>query len=89
MAPAKGRSALLAALEVAQEPLETRPAKSLTAPIGASKSRGKHIGGYFNDDLVEKIALLKIRLGLDNSQLIKRAIDELYTREIARRAFGD
>lgn len=49
----------------------------------------KHIGGYFDRDTVEKVALLRARLDLDNSQLIKRAIDELYSREGAARKFGD
>ena len=35
----------------------------------------KHIGGYFDRDTVEKVALLRARLDLDNSKLIKRAID--------------
>lgn len=49
----------------------------------------KHIGGYFDRDTVEKVALLRARLDLDNSRLIKRAIDELYSREGAARKFGD
>lgn len=85
----KGRAALLAALDVVQEPLESRPTKTAFAPAGVAKPRGKHIGGYFDDDLVEKVAILRARLKVDNSQLIKRAIDELYAKEGARRAFGD
>ena len=55
----------------------------------ASRTGLKHIGGYFDRDTVEKVALLRARLDLDNSQLIKRAIDELYSREGAARKFGD
>jgi hypothetical protein len=35
------------------------------------------------------LALLRVRLKRDNSELIKRAIDELYARHNAKRAFGD
>lgn len=55
----------------------------------AGRTGLKHIGGYFDRDTVEKVALLRARLDLDNSQLIKRAIDELYSREGAARKFGD
>jgi hypothetical protein len=49
----------------------------------------KHIGGYFNRAEVEKIAVLRASLDLDNSQLISLAIDELFKKHEARRAFGD
>ena len=49
----------------------------------------KHIGGYLDADTVEKVAILRARLKLDNSQLIKRAIEELFERENAARKFGD
>lgn len=58
-----------------------------TAP--ASRAGLKHIGGYVGVETVEKVALLRVRLNLDNSELIKRAIDELYARHHANRAFGD
>jgi hypothetical protein len=54
-----------------------------------SRARLKHIGGYFERQTVEKVALLRARLNLDNSELIKRAVDDLYAREHAKRAFGD
>lgn len=59
------------------------------AAQGQAKRRPKHIGGYIEPETVERFALLRLRLDLDNSQLITRAIDELYQRETARRAFGD
>jgi hypothetical protein len=61
------------------------------APPAASTTRAglKHIGGYFTRETVEKVALLRVRLNLDNSELLKRAIDELYARHHANRAFGD
>ncbi len=49
----------------------------------------KHIGGYFDLETVEKVAVLRARLRLDNSELIKLAIDELHRKHLAKRAFGD
>jgi hypothetical protein len=49
----------------------------------------KHFGGYLDDDTLEKIALLRVRLKKDNSDLIKLAIDELHAKHKAKRAFGD
>jgi hypothetical protein len=67
------------------------PPASATSPAtpAAKRVRGTHIGGHFDREFVRKFALLKIELELDTSQLIKRAIDELATRESARRAFGE
>jgi hypothetical protein len=67
--------------EAAPEP---RPAKPTNSRAGL-----KHIGGYFDRDDVEKIAILRARLGLDNSELIQLAINELYKKYNAQRAFGD
>jgi hypothetical protein len=49
----------------------------------------KHIGGYFDGETVEKVAILRARLRLDNSELIKLAVDELHSKHMAKRAFGD
>jgi len=49
----------------------------------------KHIGGYLPDDVVEKVALLRARLKLDNSELISLAISDLYMKQKAKKAFGD
>ena len=49
----------------------------------------KHIGGYLDRETVEKVALLRARLDLDNSELLQRAIEELFSREMAARKFGD
>jgi hypothetical protein len=49
----------------------------------------KHVGGYLDRETQERVVLLKNRMDLDNSQLIKRAIDSLWADEEARRAFGD
>lgn len=72
---------------------ESAPIAAEAAKVEPRRTAGragrKHIGGYCDQDTVEKVALLRARLGLDNSQLIKRAIDELYSREGAARKFGD
>ena len=61
-----------------------------TAPKTQRKQAGrKHIGGYFERDTVEKVAILRARLDLDNSELIKLAIEDLYRKHEAKRAFGD
>jgi len=54
-----------------------------------SRAQLKHFGGYLDDDTLEKIALLRVRLKKDNSELIKFAIDELHRKHNAKRAFGD
>ena len=58
-------------------------------PATSSRAGLKHFGGYLDDATLEKIALLRVRLRKDNSELIKHAIDELYARNHAKRAFGD
>lgn len=69
-------------------------ASEKTVPANArrpTKTRDglKHIGGYLGADAVEKVAILRARLGLDNSELITLAITELHARDNAKRAFGD
>jgi hypothetical protein len=60
-----------------------------TASRTSSRTGLKHIGGYFDRADVEKFAVLRARLSLDNSELIKLAVDELYRKHEAKRAFGD
>jgi hypothetical protein len=60
------------------------------APKTERKQAGrKHIGGYFDRDMVEKVALLRARLSLNNSELITLAIEDLYRKHEAKRASGD
>jgi hypothetical protein len=61
------------------------------APKAKAPTRAglKHFGGYLDDDALEKIALLRVRLKKDNSELIKHAIEDLYRKHNAKRAFGD
>ncbi len=78
------------------EPTEqpTRAVKPHSVKEPAAKSAStraglKHIGGYFDRETVEKVAVLRARLDLDNSELIKLAIEELHRKHMAKRAYGD
>jgi hypothetical protein len=76
----------------AQEPRppaqpKPRPPKAKKPP--PTRAGLKHIGGYFDVDAVEKVAILRARLRLDNSQLLKLAVEELHSKHMAKRAFGD
>lgn len=74
----------------APKPANSSEATEPATPARATSRIGlKHIGGYFDRADVEKIAVLRARLGLDNSQLIRLAVDELYKKHEAKRAFGD
>ena len=74
------------------ETLAAAPA-ARTAKKADAKPTGraglKHIGGYFDRDTVEMVAVLRARLDLDNSQLLKLAIEELHRKHTAKRAYGD
>lgn len=87
-------AAFLQALAVPPAPtLEPTPAtstdQSKAAPTVNKRAGLKHIGGYFEREDVEKFAILRARLELDNSELIKLAIDELYLKHQTKRAFGE
>jgi len=86
-------AAFLQALSVPTEEKPSLPARTAVsapkAPRTASRNGLKHIGGYFDTADVEKIAILRARLRLDNSELIKLAISELYAKLETKRAFGD
>jgi len=93
----KGKPAKAAEFLAAMQQAEGQPAPS-TPIIDASTSTRtrppsrvglRHFGGYLYDDTLEKIALLRARLRKDNSALIKLAIEDLYRKQIAKRAFGD
>ena len=75
---------IVATPEPAPEPQPPRVVKPTNSRAGL-----KHIGGYFDREDVEKVAVLRARLGLDNSQLIQLAVNELYRKHNAQRAFGD
>lgn len=66
------------------------PAKAAEVPMAAKVSARaglKHIGAYLDDDTVEKVAILRARLKLDNSQLVKLAIEDLFAKRRAEGAF--
>lgn len=63
-----------------------KPTKPASTP---TRAHLKHIGGYFDAETVEKVAILRARLRLDNSELIKLAVDDLHRKHMAKRAFGD
>jgi hypothetical protein len=87
---ASKKAAFLEALDKTEAPAATAPTTDRQSGRTAKTGPGlKHIGGYFEKEDVATFALLKAWLGLDNSALIKRAIDELYAKESARRSFGD
>ena len=69
---------------VGRQKARTKEPKTPTTRAGL-----KHIGAYCSVETVEKVAVLRARLNLDNSQLFKLAIDELYAKHRAKRAFGD
>jgi hypothetical protein len=58
-------------------------------PASNSRKGLKHIGGYLDAETVEKVAILRARLNLDNSELITKAINDLYSRQQAKKAFND
>ena len=65
------------------------PAAPKAAKAPPSRASLKHIGAYLEQSDVEKVALLRARLSLDNSQLIALAINNLYKAESTKRKFGD
>ena len=70
-------------------PVEIKPLEVKAKKPVPTRSGLKHIGGYLDRETVEKVAVLRARLGLDNSELIKLAIDDLHRKQMAKRAFGD
>ena len=83
--PAAPQARAAAAVPVAAVGTPAKPADKAKL----RRAELKHFGGYLDDDTLEKIALLRVRLKKDNSELIKFAIDELHSRHNAKRAFGD
>jgi len=86
-------SAFLQNMNVGQE--QAAPSSVPPDPASSKNRRPatrqglKHIGGYLDRDTVEKVAVLRARLGLDNSELITLAINELHGKQKAKRAFSD
>ena len=78
-----------AARQLHELPKPSRGRATPAANAKPSRAQLKHFGGYLDDDTLEKIALLRVRLKKDNSELIKFAIEELHRKHNAKRAFGD
>ena len=85
----KSSMAMLAALDQQINPPADPPARQAGRGSPGSRVGLKHIGGYLRPDVVEKVAVLRVRLGMDNSELLTRAIEVLHDQEHARRSFGD
>ncbi|QOR55662.1 MAG: hypothetical protein YHS30scaffold392_5 [Phage 64_12] len=63
------------------------PTQSARCEATTAEPSRKHIGGYFDAEFVELFALLKARLRLDNSALIRAAIEAYARAEQTRRTF--
>jgi len=93
--PVMARSTIVPPQPVATTPPAAESPKPVREPARRvskakpSRAQLKHFGGYLDDDTLEKIALLRVRLKKDNSELIKFAIEELHRKHNAKRAFGD
>lgn len=60
-------------------------------PLAKGRASQKHLGAYFekSDPILERVAILRARLDMTNSELIEHALNELWARHEAGRAFGD
>lgn len=79
----------IATQEAPPPTVATKQPRKRQTPQQPERIGRKHIGGYLSNEAVEKVALLRARLNLDNSELITLAIDDLYTKQKAKKAFGD
>lgn len=66
-----------------------KPATPKAPKSPPSRKTLKHVGAYLEQSEVEKVALLRARLNLGNSELIALAINNLYKTEATKRKFGD
>ncbi len=78
-------------VEVAPPAVAEKTAQKEGAGAAVPKTRDglKHLGGYCDPDTVEKFAILRARLDLDNSECLTLAIQELYSKQKAKKAFND
>jgi hypothetical protein len=98
MTKASKASAFLENMNMTQEPVEVKPPmarektiekKAAGRVVPKTRDGLKHLGGYCAPDTVEKFAILRARLKLDNSECITLAIQELYSKQKAKKAFND
>lgn len=68
-----------------------RPAAEKPEKLVGKRGGQKHLGAYFDkgDPLLERVAILRARLDMTNSELIEHALNELWKRHEAGRAFGE
>lgn len=94
----KRPNALLAAMGKTAEPEQVKTAASaalteakVTKSASAKRAGQKHLGAYFDkgDPILERVAILRARLDMTNSDLIEHALNELWARHEAKRKFGD
>lgn len=86
----KNSNPLLAAMQSKEPEQEAEPASATVKP--ARKRDGqKHLGAYFDkrDPIFERVALLRARLDMTNSELIEHALNGLWQRHEVGRAFGE
>jgi hypothetical protein len=83
--PARAKSAA----SPVQSALATKPPVDAGTERHHSRADKKHFGGYLDAETLEIAAVLRVRLKLDNSELIKLALEELDRSHRAKRAFGD
>ncbi len=63
--------------------------KPVAKTVPKTRDGLKHLGGYCDPETVEKFAILRARLKLDNSECIALAIQELYNKQKTKKAFSD
>lgn len=91
----KKPNALLAAMgkvtEPKPEPIEAAPSPPFKEKPTTKRGGQKHLGAYFDkgDPILERVAILRARLDMTNSELIEHALNELWRRHEAGRAFGE
>lgn len=75
---------------VAAQPAVPSAPQAAAKPT-AKRAGQKHLGAYFDkrDPILERVAILRARLDMTNSELIEHALDELWKRHEAGRAFGE
>lgn len=94
----KKTNPLLAAMKTAEPEIDQDKAPSDSASSGRPVTRAastrvgqKHLGAYFDksNQILERVAILRMRLDMNNSELIEHAINELWKRHEASRVFGE
>ncbi|WP_158644707.1 hypothetical protein [Paracoccus jeotgali] len=94
----KKTNPLLAAMKTAEPETDHNEAPSDSASPGrpgakaaSTRAGQKHLGAYFDkgDQILERVAILRMRLDMNNSELIEHAINELWKRHEASRVFGE